>query len=380
MYSQNSENQDNIANQSNNPNMNVLNENIGKAINPIPSNDTTFPNQTKINKIVQSKNIPVANPIYSNEPPKVLKPIYPDQSKYPNQIPKNTEHINKQYNLKDIVKKTQKTVNFIKALSSTVVKPVIVSEVTTLKPIIAPVKIKDPVNFFEGQPLSQEDSTIQNFFKNTTPVSDNSQQYYQNYYSFSQQFPTQQQNNNIYNSNYSSQAVQYPSQEFSNQGYVINRSVQMIPQQGQVNNNNIFINNSVQYYPPQQMNNVNKTVISRSFQMQPEQPINNMARVVQSKKQNTGSKISEKQVEQPQFKTQNQTNIVQTQKVIGQNNFINNQNLNKSLKPVVKLKNVIVNNTLEQTYSSPNKQSQVESKNNDEEDGNERVPRNSIRK
>ena len=136
--------------------------------------------------------------------PQVLEPIYPDQSQYQNQLPlQNKEQVNKQYQLDDIVRKAQTTVNFIKALNTTVVKPVIVEEVTTRKPIVAPVSIKTPVNFFEGQPLSQEDLVIQNFFKNTTPVSENSPQYLQNVNSYNQYMK------HANNGNVSTQPVQY---------------------------------------------------------------------------------------------------------------------------------------------------------------------------
>ena len=135
--------------------------------------------------------------------PQILEPIYPDQSLYKSQLAsfQNSEHVNKQYQLDDIVRKPQTTLNYIKALNTTVVKPVIVQKVTTRKPIIAPVNIKTPINFFEGQPLNQEDLIIQNFFKNTTPVAENTPEYYKEFYAYNQQYP---------NNNYLTQSLQYP--------------------------------------------------------------------------------------------------------------------------------------------------------------------------
>ena len=150
--------------------------------------------------------------------PQILEPIYPDQSLYKSQLAslRNSEHVNKQYQLDDIVRKTQTTVNYIKALNTTVVKPVIVQKVTTRKPIIAPVNIKTPVNFFEGQPLNQEDLIIQNFFKNTTPVAENSPEYYKEFYAYNQQYP---------NKNYLTQSLQYPTiQQQANNANILTQS------------------------------------------------------------------------------------------------------------------------------------------------------------
>ena len=149
-----------------------------------PTNDNTtmnFNNMPGVNGVNQTK---------------VLKPIYPDQSQYQNQMKiQNTEHVNKQYQLEDIVRKAQTTVNFINALNTMVVKPAVEEEVTTRKPIIAPVTIKTPINFFEGQPLSEEDLIVQNFFKNTTPVAENSEQYKKNVSLYNKKFSKQQENN-----------------------------------------------------------------------------------------------------------------------------------------------------------------------------------------
>ena len=124
--------------------------------------------QSQIQSQIQSQ-----NPNQNVLPPKMQRQVLPNQV-FQKELPvqNREDQINKQYKLKDIVNKTQTMVNYLKALSTTVVKPVIVQEVTTRKPIIAPVDIKTPVNFFEGQPLNEEDLIIQNFFKNTTPVYD----------------------------------------------------------------------------------------------------------------------------------------------------------------------------------------------------------------
>ena len=153
--------------------------------------------------------------------PQILEPIYPDQSLYKSQLSslQNSEHVNKQYQLDDIVRKPQTTVNYIKALNTTVVKPVIVQKVTTRKPIIAPVNIKTPINFFEGQPLNQEDLIIQNFFKNTTPVAENTPEYYKEFYAYNQQYP---------NNNYLTQSLQYPTiQQQANNINILTQSARL---------------------------------------------------------------------------------------------------------------------------------------------------------
>jgi len=153
--------------------------------------------------------------------PQILEPIYPDQSLYKSQLSslQNSEHVNKQYQLDDIVRKPQTTVNYIKALNTTVVKPVIVQKVTTRKPIIAPVNIKTPINYFEGQPLNQEDLIIQNFFKNTTPVAENTPEYYKEFYAYNQQYP---------NNNYLTQSLQYPTiQQQANNINILTQSARL---------------------------------------------------------------------------------------------------------------------------------------------------------
>ena len=108
-------------------------------------------------------------------------------------INKSSIEENKEQN-NEILELSQR-LNFINALNTMVVKPAVEEEVTTRKPIIAPVTIKTPINFFEGQPLSEEDLIVQNFFKNTTPVAENSEQYKKNVSLYNKKFSKQQENN-----------------------------------------------------------------------------------------------------------------------------------------------------------------------------------------
>ena len=268
MDSKNNENVDNAANQASKPKPKVVKgksskkKKINSGAKPTPSK------QAKLNNDIKSNNMPNVNEMNAMmKEPQVLEPIYPDQSQYQNQLPlQNTEQVNKQYQLEDIVRKAQTTINFIKALNTTVVKPVIVQEVTTRKPIIAPVNIKTPVNFFEGQPLSEEDLIIQNFFKNTTPVSENSEQYYQNYYSYTKHFPMQQTNNE----NAVIQSSQIPVQQQQTKKVTITKSVQY-PSQQQQSKKVTTITQSVQY-PSQQQQQTKKVTITKSVQYPQQQP------------------------------------------------------------------------------------------------------------
>ena len=168
--------------------------------------------QSQIQSQIQSQ-----NPNQNVLPPKMTRQVLPNQV-YQKELPvqNREDHVNKQYQLKDIVNKTQTMVNYLKALSTTVVKPVIVQEVTTRKPIIAPVDYKTPVNFFEGQPLNEEDLIIQNFFKDTTPVQYTNSDYSNlfngnNYLSQSMQYPSMESQQEFNNANYLSQSMQYSS-------------------------------------------------------------------------------------------------------------------------------------------------------------------------
>ena len=262
MDSKKNENVNNVANQPNKPKTKVIKWKSAKKKKVKPAAKTNPSKETQLNNDINSSNIPIVNAME----PKVLEPIYPDQSQYQNQLPvQNTEQVNKQYQLEDIVRKAQTTINFIKALNTTVVKPVIVQEVTTRKPIIAPVNIKTPVNFFEGQPLSEADLMIQNFFKNTTPVAENSEQYYQNYYSYTKQFPMNQTNNeNVMI--HSSQIPGQQQQQIQTKKVTITKSVQY-PSQQQQSKKVTTITQSVQYPSQQQQQQQTKKVtITKSVQ------------------------------------------------------------------------------------------------------------------
>ena len=138
-----------------------------------------------VKKITKTKNVEsVKNPQIQEQIPEQaeahLQPVeappqfLPSEEAYEKELPvKNLEQqVNKEYKLKDVVNATKTTMHFLKSLSTTVVKPAIIQKVTTRKPIIAPVDYRTPVNFYEGQPLNQEDLIIQNFFKNTSPLTE----------------------------------------------------------------------------------------------------------------------------------------------------------------------------------------------------------------
>ena len=250
--------------------------------------------------------------------PQILEPIYPDQSLYKSQLAsfQNSEHVNKQYQLDDIVRKPQTTLNYIKALNTTVVKPVIVQKITTRKPIIAPVNIKTPINFFEGQPLNQEDLIIQNFFKNTTPVAENTPEYYKEFYAYNQQYP---------NNNYLSQSLQYPT----------------IQQQA----NNINILTQSARFPTQRQN---ISLTAPSITLENAQP--------QTQKQN-GTINGNTKVKK----------VIKKKKKGKKKKGIKNQEMSNSLK-----QNPTVNNSLQQTNPL---QPQIKQ----EEQDDDNMPRDSIR-
>ena len=468
MEPQNNEKVKNADNQANKPNSKVVKTKSGKKNKNNPESKNITSTQKKVKKkVIKQKNMPTVEEIKQIEQisePQVLEPIYPDQSQYPNNLQfQNTEQVNKQYQLADIVRKAQTTINFIKALSTTVVKPVIIEEVTTRKPIIAPVNIKTPVNFFEGQPLSEEDLIIQNFFKDTTPVSENTEQYYQNYYSYTQHFPQANNDKNL------SQSVPNPIQQQTKKVTVLTQSVQ-IPSQQQPQITKVInitqsvqqsqtnaINNpthstpqkiqmkkihkqsrSVQYSgqqqpqtkkanapaqslqnpPPQQINNVN--VPPQSVQYPNHQQINNVNAFPQSARipiqsqsgvpvqnnlppntkelvrplgENAKNQINDqsspvkqriiikKMAKSPQVDVKTKKiNFVQNQNVVVvQNTPKKDQELNNSLKPVEKVKNITINNTLKETYPTLSQKKLVVNKDSDEDD-DEKMPRDSIRK
>ena len=169
---------------------------------------------TKTKKVESVKNPPIQAHIVEQvedqlQPVEAQPQFLPSEEGLEKELPvKNLEQqVNKEYQLKDIVNATKTTMHFLKSLSTTVVKPAIVQKVTTRKPIIAPVDYRTPVNFYEGQPLDQQDLIIQNFFKNTSPLTEATSKDLSNSYLFT---------GNNYNSDYLSQSVSYPtSQEYN---------------------------------------------------------------------------------------------------------------------------------------------------------------------
>lgn len=127
-----------------------------------------------VNKVVNAQTEDVVkNPEIPQLAPIPQQQFLPVEMTNEHELPvKNLQQVNKEYQLKDIVNETKHTTNYLKSVNTTVVKPVIVQKVTTRKPIIAPVEMRTPVNFFEGQPLSTDDLVLQNFFKDTSPMVD----------------------------------------------------------------------------------------------------------------------------------------------------------------------------------------------------------------
>ena len=260
------------------------------------------------------------------------------------------EFVNKKYQLKDIINKTKTTVNYNKALSQTIVKPVIVQEVTTLKPIIAPVSFQTPVNFFKGKPLGEEDLIIQNFFKNTTPYISESGQNKDN------------TNANIYSNDFNSPLTQTfnyysPSQVNTNQN-ILSQSVKF-QRKGQniINTDNTKVQN--------------KKVVNKD----------NINKNINSKKKGTvKNKITKNATKVNKNGIKNATNILQS-KTIVKNVENTNKSLRKSLRQTEKFKNITVNNMLKSIY--PNmilqKSLQENTKNEVNKKKEEKVPRDSIR-
>jgi hypothetical protein len=289
-------------------------------------------NLNQIQSQIQSQ-----NPNQNVLPPKMQRQVLPNQV-YQKELPvqNREDQINKQYQLKDIVHKSQTMVNYLKALSTTVVKPVIVQEVTTRKPIIAPVDIKTPVNFFEGQPLNEEDLIIQNFFKDTTPV-----QYTNSDYS------------NLFNgNNYLSQSMQYPSME----------------SQQEFNNAN-YLSQSMQYSSPTQTYFKSNTIASTSLSRP-------LAEKVQLKN------VSGEEFNQPHKKViKKKGKIVKKKKkkiTKSQNVAVNQENAeaniagkNQELSTAEKGQNI--------NQSVPVEQKKIVEQNAEEEDDDDKMPRDSVR-
>ena len=202
-----------------NPNSNVegsgkkkgLPKKVKKSTKSVSGKTKVIKKVTKTKKSESVKNVQVQEPILEPaeaqlQPVEMQPQFLPSEEGYEKELPvQNLEQqVNKEYKLKDIVNATKTTMHFLKSLSKTVVKPTIVQKVTTRKPIIAPVDYRTPVNFYEGQPLSQEDLVIQNFFKNTSALTEATSKDLSNSYLF---------NGTNYNSDYLSQSVP-PSQTY----------------------------------------------------------------------------------------------------------------------------------------------------------------------
>lgn len=294
-------------------------------------------------------------------PSQAQSQILPSQT-FQKELPvKNLEHVNQQYQLKDIINKTKTMVNYHKALSTTIVKPVIVQEVTTRKPIIAPVDYRTPVNFFEGKPLSEQDLIIQDFFKDTSPMLQSTNQDITNSYFFngnnnilpqSYEYPIQQEQN--YNVNYLSQSVQFPTQR-QNIFQVTN-----------------ITQNSQNYVRPQVEKVQPKKIVYEEFNQQ-------NAANIQNNKKNT--KVIVRNQPQTQVKKITQVkNLAKSQIVEKRENVKKDKELTKSLKPFEQRENITVNNMLKATYPVLIEQKKIVEQDDEErEDPEEKMPRDSIR-
>ena len=350
-----------IPNQNNNPKYNDIKtkKQSPKKIQKVSKTATGKPKKTK--KVIKTKKV-VA--VKNTQIPQ--QQVLPSEINYEKELPvQNLEQINKEYQLKDIINKTQTTYSYSKALSTTVVKPVIVQEVTTRKPIIAPVDIRTPVNFFEGQPLNSEDLIIQNFFKNTTPMVEATEKDYSSSYLFqgnnflsqSVQYPTyqiepnqqtyQQQHKNV---NFLSQSVTFPSQK---------KNIGIVQSNFQTGN----------FTRPQVEKVQKKTVIIQDFDSQTAKE--------------TQRKIINPQIVRTQPKTQTKKvkvvkKIVKSKNITNQDSGKKSQDLAKSLKPHEKLENITVNNMLKSTYPVLIQKKKIEAQNHDDKT-EEKIPRDSVR-
>ena len=354
--------------------------------------------------------IQTQNPNQNILPPKMQRQVLPNQV-YQKELPvQNREaQVNKQYKLKDIVNKTQTMVNYLKALSTTVVKPVIVQEVTTRKPIIAPVDIKTPVNFFEGQPLNEEDLIIQNFFKNTTPVYDekisNSIIYNNNsILSQSLQYPSMQQPQ-YNNTNYLSQSMQYPSQ---NQTYFENNTIASSTNyvRPQVEKVQLKTVSGEEFNQPKKKikkkkgkivkkTKKTKTVTQSQNVAASQQNVAPIQKNVSAIQQNVAiqqNMVPRQPIQQNVNVVQQNVNVVkqsanvlkQSANVIQPNTNVIHQNINVSqaansqvLRPQAKVQNITVNNSLKNAYPPPEQQKKIVVQ--EEEEDDEKMPRDSIR-
>jgi len=320
---------------------------------------------TKSKKAESLKVLPIQEQIPEQaktqlKPIEVAPQFLPSEEGYEKELPvKNLEQqVNKEYKLKDIVNATKTTMHFLKSLSKTVVKPTIVQKVTTRKPIIAPVDYRTPVNFYEGQPLSQEDLTIQNFFKNTSPLTEATSKDLSNSYLF---------NGTDYNANYLSQSVP-PSQTYN---YNLSSSYDYGSSNtyGDYNNYNNYTNYTNDYnnYNNNYDYNNNYNYLSQSVQYPSTAP--NLGQVEETTT-TTDSNFVRPQIE----KVQVANTGPQTEKKVVKKKFIKKSG--KKKKKIVKNMESVKKNIAQEENPVPAQDDAEEGKEDD--DGN--MPRDSVRK
>lgn len=339
---------------------------------------STSGNPSAIKKTIKSKNeVSVKNPEFQGEskvlPAQVQRQVLPNQF-LEKQLPiKNTEQVNKQYQLKDIINETKTTINYHKALSTTIVKPVIVQEVVTRKPIIAPVDFRTPVNFFEGQPLNEEDLVIQNFFKNTN----------QEYHDATSEDLA---NSYLFNgsNNFLGQSVQYNYSQpqyndyYNNNGNLLSQSVQLPNQKPSLERYNtiptsspttiVTKNETTKTFVRPQVEKVQPKKITQEFNPKNDQKVMKKKKIIktqqktQIKKVNGGNNIAKSQVTASYEIEKNKEQVI-----------------NKSLKPQEKVQNITVNNMLKATYPVLVEQKKIMENDVAEDDTDEKIPRDSIR-
>ena len=355
-----------------NPNSNVEGSGKKKGLpKKVKKSSKAVSGKTKVTKkVTKTKKVEsVKNPQIEEQIPEQaesqLQPIesppqfLPSEEAYEKELPvKNLEQqVNKEYKLKDIVNTTKTTMHFLKSLSTTVVKPTIVQKVTTRKPIIAPVDYRTPVNFYEGQPLSQEDLVIQNFFKNTSPLTEATSKDLSDSYLF---------NGTNYNSNYLSQSVQ-PSQTYnynlnSNYDYGSNSY-------SDYNNYSNYTNYTNEYNNYNNNYDYNNNYLSQSVQYPSTTP--NLAQ------EETTTTTTDSNFVRPQIeKVQVANNGPQTEKKVVKKKFIKKSG--KKKKKTLKNMENVKKNLAQENKPVPVQDAEEGRREEDDDDGD--MPRDSIRK
>lgn len=367
-----------------NPNSNVEGSGKKKGLpKKVKKTTKTTSGKTKvIKKVTKTKNVEsVKNPQIQeqiqDQAEEQLRPVQaqtqflPSEEGIEKELPvKNLEQqVNKEYQLKDIVNTTKTTMHFLKSLSTTVVKPAIVQKVTTRKPIIAPVDYRTPVNFYEGQPLNEEDLVIQNFFKNTSPLTEATSKDLSNSYLF---------NGTNYNSNYLSQSVPYPtSQQYnynlgsSNYDYGSNSYTNYDNNYSNYTNDYNYNNNYTNYTNDYNYNNNDyNNYISQSVQYPSTTP--NLA-------QEETTTTTDTNFVRPQIEKVQVTNSgPQTEKKVVKKKFIKKSG-KKKRKIVKNFENVKKMPDLSKE-ANPVQDNPEVGKRNEEEDDDDGMPRDSVRK